>query len=50
MAHKFDHGFADFAKFDKFFVGADQLHKKLTDMTTQTVELASKYPHIILKK
>ena len=50
MAHKFDHGFADFAKFDKFFVGADQLHKKLTDMTTQTVELASKYPPYNIKK
>jgi len=47
---KFDHTFADLAKFDKFFVGADQLHKKLTDLTTQTVEVASKYPPYNIKK
>jgi molecular chaperone IbpA len=50
MTYKFDHSFADLAKFDTFFVGADQLRKKLTDMTTQTVELASKYPPYNIKK
>ena len=50
MTYKFDQAFADFAKFDTFFVGSDQLRKKLTDMTTQTVELASKYPPYNIKK
>jgi len=46
----FDRNFADFTNFDKFFVGADRLHKKLTDITAQTVELASKYPPYNIKK
>jgi molecular chaperone IbpA len=50
MTYKFDHTFSDLAKFDKFFIGADQMLKKFSDMTAQTAEVVSKYPPYNIKK
>lgn len=50
MTYKFDHTFSDLAKFDKFFIGADQMFKKFSDMAAQTAEVVSKYPPYNIKK
>ena len=50
MTYKFEHSFPDFAKFDKYFVGADQYFNKIKDLTAQTVEVVSKYPPYNIKK
>lgn len=50
MTYKFDQALSDLAKFDKFFIGADQMFKKFSDLTTQTAEIASKYPPYNIKK
>lgn len=42
--------FNDLAKFDKFFIGADQMFKKFSDLSTQTVEAVAKYPPYNIKK
>jgi molecular chaperone IbpA len=47
---KLDHSFSDLAKFDKFFVGADQYFNRIKDLTAATVEVASKYPPYNIKK
>jgi molecular chaperone IbpA len=47
---KFDHTFADLAKFDKYFVGVDQLRQRLTDIANTTAEVVSKYPPYNIKK
>jgi molecular chaperone IbpA len=47
---KFDHTFADLAKFDKYFIGVDQHFKKMQDLATQTAEVVSKYPPYNIKK
>jgi molecular chaperone IbpA len=48
--YKFDHTFSDLSKFDKYFVGADQMFKKFNDMAAQTAEVVSKYPPYNIKK
>ena len=47
---KFDHTFAQFPNMDRYFVGADRVMKKLTDIADQSVEVISKYPPYNIKK
>lgn len=52
MIHKFDHTFADLAKFDRYFVGADKFFaqaQKTADLLANTASVAG-YPPFNLKK
>ena len=50
MTWKFDHTFAQIPNMDRYFVGADRVMKKLSDIADQSVQVATKYPPYNIKK
>jgi molecular chaperone IbpA len=50
MSFKFDHTFAQLPNIDRYFVGADRVMKKLSDIADQSVQVVSKYPPYNIKK
>jgi molecular chaperone IbpA len=50
MTWKLDHTFAQIPNIDRYFVGADRVMKKLSDVADQSVQVMTKYPPYNIKK